>query len=74
MGCSNNLKQMGLALHNYASTWNDAFPAAAVGDGHCRHALFTQMLPYLEMQMVYDQLDLDGRTNDTKANNDRNIR
>ena len=68
MGCSNNLKQMGLALHNYASTWEGAFPAAAVGDGDCRHALFSQMLPYLEMHSIYDLLDLDGYTQNVAAN------
>ena len=71
MGCSNNLKQMGLAMHNYASTWEGAFPAAAVGDGDCRHALFSQMLPYLEMQAIYDMLDLDGSTINIAANHNQ---
>ncbi len=60
MQCSNNLKQIGLALHNYASTWKEALPAGATG--HCKHALFTQLLPYLEMQSLYDQLDMEGST------------
>ncbi|MBN2291431.1 MAG: DUF1559 domain-containing protein [Pirellulales bacterium] len=71
MQCSNNLKQMGLALHGYAATWNSAFPPAAVGDGACRHALFSHMLPYLEMQQIFDQLDFDGNTLHTKANKDQ---
>ena len=62
MQCSNNLKQMGLALHNYAGSWNGTFPAAATGNGYARHALFSQMLPYLEMQMIYDQLNFSGYT------------
>ena len=57
MQCGNNLKQMGLALHNYADTWNEQFPPGAVG--YYRHALFTYMLPYLEQQALYDQLDLE---------------
>jgi prepilin-type processing-associated H-X9-DG protein len=31
--CQNNLKQMGVALHNFASTHNDRFPAALIHPG-----------------------------------------
>ncbi|MDY0169443.1 MAG: DUF1559 domain-containing protein [Thermoguttaceae bacterium] len=54
MQCSNNLKQMGLALHNYANVWKEYFPPA--GAGGYRHALFTCMLPYLEQQALYDSM------------------
>jgi prepilin-type N-terminal cleavage/methylation domain-containing protein/prepilin-type processing-associated H-X9-DG protein len=69
MQCTNNLKQMGLALHNYANTWNGYFPAGGTGD--CRHALFSHMLPYLEMQGVYDQLSLNSSTIDDFANHNQ---
>ena len=62
MQCTNNLKQMGVGLHSYASTWNGAFPTAALGSG--RFALFAQMLPYMEMQVVYDQLEPDKLCNE----------
>jgi len=64
MQCTNNLKQMGLAIHNYMDTYREHFPAGRPETGtrtRC-HALFTQMLPYLEHKNVYDDLDLDGNT------------
>jgi len=60
MHCSNNLKQIGLALHNYAGVWRETFPAGA--NGSYKHALFSHILPYLEMQSLYDQLDFEGST------------
>ncbi len=66
MQCSNNLKQMGLALHSYACTWKETFPVGS--NGHCKHALFSQMLPYLEMQPLYDQLDFNGSTLTSSVN------
>ena len=66
MQCSKNLKQMGLALHNYACVWKETFPAGA--NGHCKHALFSQILPYLEMQPLYDQLDFEGSTLSSAVN------
>jgi len=32
--CKNNLKQIGLALHNYASTYNNMFPPAKIFDSN----------------------------------------
>ena len=61
--CSNNLKQMGLALHNYATANRSHFPAGS--PGAFKHGLFTHMLPYLEQQPLYDQLDLMCETYDT---------
>ncbi len=61
MQCGNNMRQMGLALHNYAAIWNEHFPpgnggsAPAEGTGY-KHALFTRMLPYLEQQALYDEM------------------
>ena len=60
MQCTNNLKQMGLGMHNYATARGDCFPAGV--SGHLKHSLFTHLLPYIEMQLIYDQLDLEGNT------------
>ncbi len=53
--CSNNLKQLGLALHNYHAT-HDGFPPAnwspAAGVSHCWATL---VLPYLEQDDLYKQ-------------------
>jgi prepilin-type N-terminal cleavage/methylation domain-containing protein/prepilin-type processing-associated H-X9-DG protein len=59
MQCTNNLKQMGLAMHNYSATWNGCLPPGP--RGWFKHGLFSFMLPYLELQTIYDQLDLMGK-------------
>jgi prepilin-type N-terminal cleavage/methylation domain-containing protein len=64
MQCSNQLKQLGLALHNYHDTHN-VFPARAAGttgpDGDSNHnsgRLSGQisLLPYIEQQAMYDAI------------------
>jgi len=62
MQCSNNLKQMGLAMHNYMDTHRGYFPPGSPGTS--RHGLFSLMLPYLEQQAVFDKLEFDGNTFD----------
>jgi prepilin-type N-terminal cleavage/methylation domain-containing protein/prepilin-type processing-associated H-X9-DG protein len=56
MQCTNNLKQLGLAIHNYISRNNETLPTGAQGNN--RHGVFTWMLPYLEQQNLYDTIDL----------------
>jgi len=46
MSCTNNLKQMGVALHNYHSA-NGAFPSESRGP-----SIFTAMLPYIEQDAL----------------------
>jgi prepilin-type N-terminal cleavage/methylation domain-containing protein/prepilin-type processing-associated H-X9-DG protein len=55
MKCSNNLKQIGLALHNFHGTYG-TFPAANTPAGYTPHA---QLLPYLEQDNLYKQFDLN---------------
>ena len=56
--CANNLKQMGLAMHSYASANADVFPPGS--PGNLQHGLFTYLLPYLEEPALFGQLDLKG--------------
>lgn len=58
--CTNNLKQIGLAMHTYVSDHAGFFPPGSPGES--THGLFSHMLPYLGAQTVYDLMDLDGPT------------
>jgi prepilin-type N-terminal cleavage/methylation domain-containing protein/prepilin-type processing-associated H-X9-DG protein len=49
MTCSNNLKQLGLALHHYHDT-NDHFPAAALRGVPETQSWVPSVLPYIEQQ------------------------
>ena len=60
--CTNNLKQIGLACHNYMDTNREHFPPGSPGPA--RHGLFTHVLPYMEGKTIYDQCDIDGNTFD----------
>jgi prepilin-type N-terminal cleavage/methylation domain-containing protein len=56
--CFNNLKQIGLAVYNYASTYQDALPpltsdVACPKYGDYNGGLFFTLLPYLEQQDLY---------------------
>jgi prepilin-type N-terminal cleavage/methylation domain-containing protein/prepilin-type processing-associated H-X9-DG protein len=67
MACTNNLKQIGLALHNFESA-NRHFPSShwrKVWDldptnpqGHFRWSCLAQLTPYLEQTNVYNSLNL----------------
>jgi prepilin-type N-terminal cleavage/methylation domain-containing protein/prepilin-type processing-associated H-X9-DG protein len=76
MSCSNNLKQLGLALHNYASTYS-AFPTGGEGTDFQTfptgpsqfdmHSTFTMLLPYIEQDNIYKQINLNYYYNDPAA-------
>ena len=58
--CKNNLKQLGIALHDYHDTYT-VFPPGRTGtdgtDGNdVRLAPFVGMLPYMEQGPLYDQI------------------
>ena len=58
--CSNNLKQIALAMHNYHDV-NGCFPPAyfADEDGKPMHSWRVLLLPYLEQQALYNQYNFD---------------
>jgi len=67
--CSNHLKQLGLALHNYHDTYK-TFPPMAAGTTNPdtswdpgswysngeRHSTFFHILPFMEQRPLYDQI------------------
>ena len=57
--CVNNLKQMGLAIHNYVAA-NDKMPADIRDDkGKLLLSWRVQILPYMEQQFLYNEFHLD---------------
>jgi prepilin-type processing-associated H-X9-DG protein len=56
--CRNNLKQIGLALHNYHDTYR-SFPPAYLADeqGRPMHSWRVLLLPFLGQQSLYNQYD-----------------
>lgn len=60
-GCANNLRQFGIAMHNYESTYG-RFPAGyeyryADSGNMAGYSWGTRLLPYLEATATYDQFD-----------------
>jgi prepilin-type N-terminal cleavage/methylation domain-containing protein len=64
MSCSNNMKQLGLAVHNYESAYKRVMRLASHGtnvggsnwNGYSPH---TAILPYVEQQALFDQIDFN---------------
>lgn len=65
--CTNNLKQIALAMHNYHDT-HKTFPAYqyhVTGVYSWQgHGCFTMILPYMEQQPTYDLVDWNRRWDD----------
>jgi len=73
MQCSNNLKQIGLAMHNYEQTgkclpvswsYRPGYPS----DVGKRRSWTVMLLPYLEQGAIYEKMDLDKTALDSSAN------
>src|SRR4051812_35195073 len=62
MQCSNNLKQIGLALHNYEGTYQ-CLPTSGEGNINFGTAFdiqstWTMILPFIEQDNIYKQIDI----------------
>lgn len=53
MQCTNNLKQLGLAIHNYADAYKSAIPNYGSGASGSDRTPFVELLPYIEQQARY---------------------
>jgi prepilin-type N-terminal cleavage/methylation domain-containing protein len=63
--CSNNLRQLGLGLHTYASGKGNRTPPGAPQKKRTTpyaayHGLFSYLLPFIEQQGIWDTLSLKG--------------
>jgi prepilin-type N-terminal cleavage/methylation domain-containing protein len=59
--CKNNVKQLGLALHNYHDT-NNVFPLnnSAATWGRTERSGFVGMLPFLDQTPMYNQMNMSA--------------
>ena len=63
--CTNNLKQMGLAVQNYMAANDDHLPLGYQGTplwanvNFNKYHLFTYLLPYMEQQSIFDSIDFE---------------
>ena len=63
--CKNNLKQIGLALHNYESTFNRLPPGSVQGSGvnNSEASTHTLLLPFIEAANAYALFDFNYTIN-----------
>ena len=66
MSCSNNLKQIGLALHTFENT-NRRFPPSLGGLGTGNWSAQARILPYLEEVSIHDNIDFSLPYGDAAA-------
>jgi len=66
--CANNLKQIGLGIHNFQSA-KDKLPSSGrpLASSTVRFGFFTQILPFIEQQKLWEQYD--GSVNWSHVNN-----
>ncbi len=68
--CQNNLKQLGLAAHNYHSQWK-TFPSGGSPANNHNYSPFLMLLPFLDQTALWDTVSVrsdkndDGDTTDT---------
>lgn len=62
--CNNNMRQMALAVHNYADSHNGTLPPGGITNGLCcltksKTSWTIELLPYIEYGNLYDRYDQD---------------
>src|SRR5436305_7352248 len=70
MSCQNNLKQLGLAAHNYEST-NGFLPPGSANippNSDSAASILALILPYMEQSNLYDRFDLSQDVNLSATN------
>lgn len=70
MQCSNNLKQIGLALHNYENVHSTLPPGAfwrVKSDDSNKGSILLHILPYVEQQSLYDAFDFNEHWIDSQT-------
>jgi prepilin-type N-terminal cleavage/methylation domain-containing protein len=77
MKCSNNLKQIGLAVANYASAFQDQLPAysttiSASGSTISGVSIEVALLPFVEQQNLYNTLQSAAAGSSTSSINNTN--
>ncbi|WP_207397197.1 DUF1559 domain-containing protein [Bremerella alba] len=72
MQCSNNLKQLGLAIHNYHDTFQN-FPGGTYAC--CWGTWQVSILPFIEQKNLYDNYNITDKyvTSDSRYSGDDNI-
>lgn len=64
--CTNNLKQIGLAIHSYHDTYGNLPPAFnnfhPLGSDDVRWGWATYILPFIEENILFDLLDIENQT------------
>ena len=62
--CQNNVKQLGIAVHNYASTFQDKLPPAQAsypaGAGVANGSILFWLLPYVEQDALFRTYNIAG--------------
>ncbi len=71
--CDNKLKQLATAFHNYHDTYKklpayEYIPTSMGGNPWRGHGPFTMILPYMEQQAIFDQVNFNNAIDDGGIN------
>jgi len=66
--CQNNMKQISLAVHNYASSYNGRLPPLSNNIANVVHTLHFDLLPYIDQNPLYTAGVAAGGANSAAVN------